>query len=195
VLRNWLWLYPCGLYAPATDPGVLYAPQFTVHYLFELIIFHPGGYYASLVVNFSYDGIMPRPPKPGGAVFMPRSFSPTDHKFGRTSTDLTEGPVESPQHVAAELQHSLTNYIREHLLDSHSDLKKFCEQRPLPTGLTYERLQRIGRGETMLTLTDLMFWIDEIPGLTEFLARRIQQLGERPRARSALSDGDHGVLN
>jgi len=47
---------------------------------------------------------MPRPPKSGGAVFVPRSFAENRKKFGHTSTRLTSAPIESPHQTAAELQ-------------------------------------------------------------------------------------------
>lgn len=106
---------------------------------------------------------MPRPPKPGGAVFEPRSFTDNPKKFGNTSSRLTAGPIDTPQQAAAELQHALSNKIREHLLDVGLDLKSFCAERTLPAGLSFERFYRISNGTTMMALTDLTFWAGEIP--------------------------------
>jgi hypothetical protein len=114
---------------------------------------------------------MPRPPLPGGAVFEPRSFAENRKKFGRTSSRLTAGAIKSPQHAAAEVQHAIANTIREYLLDENTDLKAYCEKPTLPAGLTYERFQRINRGETMITLTDVMYWSDKIPGFATFIGK------------------------
>lgn len=119
---------------------------------------------------------MPRPPKPGGAVIEPRSFTQTRAKFGRTASRLQPGVITSPQHGAAELQHALANAIREHLLDSGLDLKSFSEATDLPAGLSYDRFQRINRGETMMTLTDLAFWAARIPRLRDVLDATLRSI-------------------
>lgn len=119
---------------------------------------------------------MPRPPKSGGAVFVPRSFAENRKKFGRTGTRLTAAPIESPHQSAAELQHAIANRIREYLLDENSTLRAYCENRPLPAGLTNERFERILRGETMITLTDLMFWATEIPDFASFMGATVGEL-------------------
>ncbi|QYF74871.1 hypothetical protein [Cryobacterium sp. PAMC25264] len=128
---------------------------------------------------------MPRPPKPGGAVFEPRSAA-SHKKFGRSSSRLTSGAIESPQQAAAELQHAITNRIREYLLDQDTDLKAYCEATELPLGLNYGRFQRINRGETMMTLTDLMYWVDQIPGLATYIA---DTMGAVTGANDARTDG------
>jgi hypothetical protein len=112
---------------------------------------------------------MPRPPKPGGVTIEPRSFTDSPKKFGATSTRLRPGPVETPQHAAAELQHVLCTAIREYLLDRGLDLRAFCAQNVLPPGLSYERFYRISNGSTMMGLTDLMFWAAHIPHFTDTL--------------------------
>ena len=121
------------------------------------------------MVNSAYDCAMPRPPKPGGAVFEPRSLATNRKKFGNSSSRLTSINVESPQQAAAEVQHAIANRIREYLLDQNADLKSYCARATLPAGLNYERFQRINRGETMITLTDLMYWANVIPGLVTFV--------------------------
>jgi hypothetical protein len=128
-----------------------------------------------------------RPPKPGGAVFEPRSLATNRKKFGNSSSRLTSTNVESPQQAAAEVQHAIANRIREYLLDQNSDLKSYCANATLPTGLNYERFQRINRGETMITLTDLMYWAHVIPGLVTFIGDTIEAItGD---AHFGLSDG------
>ena len=126
---------------------------------------------------------MPRPPKPGGVTIEPRSFTNNPKKFGETSTRLTAGPVTSPHQGAAELQHALSNAIREYLMDSGLDLKSFCAGSELPAGLTYERLYRISNGTTMMGLTDLIFWATLIPGFGDTLnaaVGRVTEFSEKP---------------
>jgi hypothetical protein len=85
--------------------------------------------------------------------------------------------VESPQQGAAELQHAITNRIREYVLD-HGDLKQYCDNTDLPAGLSFERFQRINRGETMITLTDVMYWASLIPNLAEFIGAAIDAIAK-----------------
>lgn len=106
---------------------------------------------------------MPRPPRPGGVTIEPRTFTDNPKKFGATSSRLAAGPVETPQQGAAELQHAVSNVVREHLLDLGLDLKSFCAETELPAGVTFERFYRISNGTQMMGLTDLMFWAERIP--------------------------------
>ena len=120
---------------------------------------------------------MPRPPKPGGAVFVPRSFVANPKKFGRSGTRLAGNDViASPHQGAAELQHAIANRVREYLLDENTTLRAYCERNRLAAGLTHERFERILRGETMLTLTDLMFWATEIPDFADFIGTTLSAL-------------------
>lgn len=127
---------------------------------------------------------MPRQPLDGGAVFVPRSFAESSRAFGSTSSWLTSHPISAPQQEAAELQHAITNKMREYLLEQNTDLAKFCrtpdgaDDQTLPKGLSYDRFQRIMRGETMLTLTDLMYWASTIPQLAEFIGTKIADIVE-----------------
>ena len=130
---------------------------------------------------FQYGKGMPRAPKPGGAVFEPRSLADNKKKFGRTSSLLLPHETHearTPHEGAAELQHTIANRIREYLLDNDTDLKSFCESTELAPGLTYERFQRINRGETMMTLTDLMFWATVIPRFNEFVGKAVYKLSD-----------------
>ena len=139
-----------------------------------------GALASSETVNSGYSFLMPRSPKPGGVIVEPRSFTDNPKKFGNTSTRLQAGAPRSPQHGAAELQHVLTNAIREYLLDHDQSLKSFCETTSLPAGLTLERFYRISNGTTMMGLTDLMFWAAYIPGLTDTLRESMKRLAPEP---------------
>lgn len=131
---------------------------------------------SSKTVHSGYGFFMPRTPKRGGAVIEPRSYADNTKKFGNTSTRLRSGELQSPQHGAAELQHALSNTIREHLLDNDTTMKAFCDQRDLPEGLSYERLYRISNGTTMMGLTDVMFWTALIPTFGVTLTTMIHNL-------------------
>ena len=125
-------------------------------------------------------GDMPRYPKDGGAVFVPRSLADNQRKFGRSSSRLIAGRLESPQQQAAELQHAIANRIRDHLLDQNTNLNEFCAA-GLPVGLSYDRFQRILRGETMMTTTDMMFWASQVPDLAAFIGSTIGVLAADSR--------------
>ncbi|MBC7593789.1 MAG: hypothetical protein H7288_07615 [Kineosporiaceae bacterium] len=131
---------------------------------------------------------MPRPPKPGGAVFEPRSYTDNRKKFGLTSSRLTTGPITSPQQAAAELQHSLSNKIREHLIDIGGDMKSFCAARELPLGLSYERFYRIANGSTMMALTDLMFWTRVIPHFSDHITATMLRLQDSEKDLASEDD-------
>jgi len=138
------------------------------------------GLASSETVNSGYSFLMPRSPKPGGVIVEPRWFTDNPKKFGNTGTRLQPGAPQSPQHAAAELQHVITNAIREYLLDHDQSLKSFCETTSLPAGLTLERFYRISNGTTMMGLTDIMFWAAYIPGLTDTLHETMNRLVPEP---------------
>ncbi len=125
---------------------------------------------------------MPKSPKPGGAIIEPRSFTDAPKKFGATSSRLTVGTIATPQQGAAELQHALSNAIREHLLDSGLDLKAFCASTELPAGLSFERFYRISNGTTMMGLTDIAFWANEIPNFAGVLQSALTRVVEAGRS-------------
>lgn len=112
---------------------------------------------------------MPRSPKTGGVVFSPRTYAVNPRKFGKSATRLSAEPLDTPQHAAAELQHAIINRVRECLLDDNHTLRSLAAEDHLPPGVTYDRLQRIARGETMLTLTDVMFWAKRYPQLATYI--------------------------
>ena len=121
---------------------------------------------------------MPAKPKRGGAVIEPRSYTSNPKKFAHTGSRLQDGPIDTPQHAAAELQHLLCNRIREHLLDTDTTLKAYCDAVELPEGLSYERLYRMGNGTTMMNLTDLMYWMTVIPDFAATLGTSLNTLAQ-----------------
>jgi hypothetical protein len=127
-------------------------------------------------VKCTYTLHMVASPKRGGAVIEPRTYTDNPKKFAQTTTRLSAGPIHTPQHGAAELQHALSNTIREYLLDRGISLQQFCADYALPTGLSYERLYRISNGSTMMGLTDILFWSAVIPGFTGTLTTTMNNL-------------------
>ena len=144
---------------------------------------------SSKTVESTYNIGMPASPKHGGAVIEPRSYTSNPRKFAHTGSRLRVGPIETPQAGAAELQHVLSNTIREYLLDNNTTLNAFCDQRELPEGLSYERLYRISNGTTMMGLTDVMFWTAIIPTFGATLTTTINNL-----ARDLALDGSATAL-
>ena len=126
---------------------------------------------------------MPAKPKRGGAVIEPRSYTSNPKKFAHTGSRLQDGPIDTPQHAAAELQHLLCNRIREHLLDTDTTLKAYCDAVELPEGLSYERLYRMSNGTTMMSLTDLMYWLTVIPDFAATLGTSLDTLAQAMPAR------------
>jgi hypothetical protein len=106
----------------------------------------------------------------------PRSFASVAGKFGKTTTRLRDEPIDSAHRAAAELQHAISNRIREFLIDQGTTLPSFCAAVDLPPGITYERLYRINTGVAMLTMTDLAFWNTQIRDMPDFVAESLRGL-------------------
>lgn len=89
-------------------------------------------------------------------------------QFGKSSAPLHPAPgvdETDPRFVAAQLQHRVANAVRESVLVLGLSLEQFLLREyaddgatSLPPGLTYDRLIRIQRGETLMQLADLASW-------------------------------------
>lgn len=111
---------------------------------------------------------MPQKPKPGGSVFEPRSRLSPAASFGKVSIPLAPSAANDAQFDAAQFQHLIANAVRESVLLRHKSLRGFVATLGDQPTMTYERLSRIQRGETMMTLTDLVLWckhFDEVAAL------------------------------
>ncbi|TFD74892.1 hypothetical protein E3T54_13160 [Cryobacterium sp. Sr8] len=112
--------------------------------------------------------------EPSGFKFEPRAFSATPRQFGKSSKPLrpAAGYSESDlRFVAAQLQHRVANVVREELLDVPMTLEGFVNSlRPPPPGMTYDRLVRIQRGETLMQIADLMNWAQQFSAIRALLA-------------------------
>lgn len=130
---------------------------------------------------------MPQKPKPGGSVFEPRSRLSPAESFGKVSIRLPASGAEDAQFEAAQFQHLIANAVRESVLIRHKSLRGFvhalsgqsatAHERPTlsdqPT-MTYERLSRIQRGETMMTLTDLVLWCKHFDDVAALAAKLLE---------------------
>jgi hypothetical protein len=80
--------------------------------------------------------------------------------------------TNSPRYKAAALQHQVANAVREALAVRGKNLKDFVDARPKEEGMSYDRLVRIQRGETMMQLTDMFNWARLFPSVQLMLANQ-----------------------
>lgn len=91
--------------------------------------------------------------------FKPRDVVLSPKQFGKSSLPLAaaEGVAfQDPRFQAARLQHLVANAARESMLAEGYSLHGYVDQLGDVPGMTYERLVRIHRGETLMQLADLM---------------------------------------
>jgi hypothetical protein len=101
---------------------------------------------------------MPKKPKPGGYVFEPRARMQVPKSFGKAGSPFAAVGESDSQLAAAQFQHLVANTIRECVIRKSGTLRSFLEWAEFPAEMTYDRVSRIQRGETMMTLTDLLVW-------------------------------------
>lgn len=106
---------------------------------------------------------MPKKPKPGGHVFEPRSRMQVPRSFGKMGTACTAVGEPDAQLAAAQFQHLIANAIRECVTRQSGTLRLFLAGAEFPPEMTYDRVSRILRGETMMTITDLLIWSAAFP--------------------------------
>lgn len=99
-----------------------------------------------------------------GFKFEPRQLAANPKSFGRMSGRLVpaDGVDDAdPRFRGAQLQHAVSNAIREELLAHGYGLADYLEQlRPAAPGMSYDRVIRIQRGETLMQLADLTMWCE-----------------------------------
>lgn len=110
-----------------------------------------------------------------GFVFEPRALATQRRAFGMSSIPLT--PTESTDATSArwravQLQHQVANTVRENLAARGTNLSAWVADRSEheSRGLSYDRLIRIQRGETMMQLTDLLHWAAVFPAVAQLLS-------------------------
>ncbi len=131
--------------------------------------------------------------KPGGYKYEPRTLTENPGQFGKSSIPLR--PVASidrldPRFRAANLQHLIANAAREEILAQGLNLRSFLATlTPAPPGMTYERLVRIHRGETLMQLADIMAWAHHFDNVKNIVTSQIT----RPTDSSASAGERQGI--
>jgi hypothetical protein len=109
------------------------------------------------------------------ATFAPRELAAVHKQFGKVAIDLVAADhVDSrgSRFNAAQLQHRISNAVREALLSSGISLEKYAEQhKESVPGMSYDRLVRVLRGETQMQLADLVTWSGQFAGVRALLLR------------------------
>ena len=94
--------------------------------------------------------------------FLPRELGAVRKQFGKAASDLVPArdvDPSGPRFQAAQLQHRISNAVREALLAQGKTLDEFAgEQNDTVPGMSYDRLVRVLRGETLMQIADLMTW-------------------------------------
>lgn len=94
--------------------------------------------------------------------FVPRELGLLRKQFGKVASELipAEGVDPSgPRFLAAQLQHRVANAVREALVVDGVTLEQFADkQKATVPGMSYDRLVRVLRGETMMQIADLATW-------------------------------------
>ncbi|WP_105034773.1 hypothetical protein [Cryobacterium aureum] len=118
---------------------------------------------------------------PGGFKYEPRNLVDFRKQFGKSSAPLRPAPgvdAADPRFLAAQLQHQVANAVREAVLAQGLSLEAFLTRREPdqdstpspPPGMTYDRVVRINRGETLMQLADLVSWAQQFATVRALLA-------------------------
>jgi hypothetical protein len=97
---------------------------------------------------------------------VPRDVVAQPKAFGQAPGLLEPAPdvdVSGERYRAAMIQHIMAVTVRAGLLKSHGITPPSFAERFPDRGLGADRVRRIFRGETMAQLTDLMFWMEQVP--------------------------------
>ncbi|TQL47395.1 hypothetical protein FB562_0453 [Homoserinimonas aerilata] len=93
--------------------------------------------------------------------FKPRDVVQSPKQFGKSGLTLKpRDGVErdDPRFGAAQLQHLIANAVRESMLAEGHSLRSYVNLLDGVPGMTYERLVRIQRGDTLMQFADLVAW-------------------------------------
>lgn len=103
--------------------------------------------------------------------YEPRRLVTQPKQFGKTRLDLEPAagvdPAD-PRFVAAQLHHHVANAAREAILARGHSLDSYTTKLQAP-GMTYDRLVRMQRGETLMQLADLMNWTQHFENVRTLL--------------------------
>jgi hypothetical protein len=89
--------------------------------------------------------------------FKPRDVVRVPKQFGKSSLALQAADgieSEDPRFLAAQLQHQVANAARESIMAEGHTLRSYVITLKDVPGMTYERLVRIQRGETLMQFAD-----------------------------------------
>ena len=121
----------------------------------------------------------------GGFVFEPRRVLSTPNLFGKVSVPLEPAAGASQRRArAAQLQHLVSNKVREMLLLRNETLVRYSKGADAE-GLSKDRLARIQRGETMMTMTDLLAWCGAFEAVHALVADFLDDVEPADRAAEA----------
>jgi len=105
--------------------------------------------------------------------FKPRMFAASPKQFGKSAGELSPASgvkASDPRFLAAQLQHRVCNALRESLLaDGQTVTDLAGELTPLVPGMSYDRLVRVLRGETLMQMADLTTWASRYPAVRRIL--------------------------
>ncbi|MBC7593507.1 MAG: hypothetical protein H7288_06155 [Kineosporiaceae bacterium] len=121
-----------------------------------------------------------------GFVFEPRKLAEQQLQFGNTALALRPAAkvdIADPRWGAAQLQHLVANTVREALAAKGTSLSAWVRDHHADrSGLGYDRLIRIQRGETMMQLADLFHWATTFDTVADLLATHQFALSSAPVA-------------
>ena len=105
--------------------------------------------------------------------FVPRELGSVRKQFGKSGADVTPAAgvdPDGPRFLAAQLQHRISNAVREALLARGSNLEQFAaKQKVAVPGMSYDRLVRVLRGETTMQIADLVSFAREFEPVRDLL--------------------------
>jgi len=132
-------------------------------------------------------------PAATATTFEPRTLSLVRKQFGKVGARLQ--PAEhvdplGPRFIAAQLQHRISNALREALIGEGTNLETYAsnQTRSVP-GMSYDRLVRVLRGETLMQLADLVTWAQQFDNV-----RALLLLEETWGTASTDATGEHQAL-
>jgi len=105
--------------------------------------------------------------------FAPNSLAAVRRQFGKSAANLVaadEVDTLGARFQAAQLQHQISNTVREALLSSGTTLDAYAAKyRDAIPGMSYDRLVRILRGETQMQLADVVTWTQQFASVRALL--------------------------
>lgn len=118
---------------------------------------------------------MARPVDGRGFAFVPRDVVAQPKAFGQAPGLLEPAhdvDASTERYRAAMVQHVMAVTARAGVLKSHGITPPTFAERFPDRGLGADRVRRIFRGETMAQLTDLMFWMEQVPDVATAISEQ-----------------------